>query len=89
MCTGYVHNFTFLSQELRLQNCSKLWSDDLYMGVVFVNNPKLMYLGMQAQYFSFMMFDIQSHFVRNTILQKSTLPSTQEMKEDNVKRAKK
>lgn len=68
MCTGYMHNFTFLEQKLRLKNSTKLWSDDLYMGTVFVDNPKLMYIGMQAQYFSFMMFDVQSHFVRNVIL---------------------
>ena len=41
------------------------------MGIALVENPKLMYIGMQAQYFSFMMFDIQSHFVRNVILGKA------------------
>ncbi len=40
------------------------------MGTIFVDNPKLMYIGMQAQYFSFMMFDVQSHYVRNVILGK-------------------
>ena len=34
-----------------------------------------MYIGMQAQYFSFMMFDIQSHFVRNVVLGEVNLPT--------------
>jgi trimethylamine monooxygenase len=45
------------------------------MGVAYINNPQIMYIGMQAQYFSFMMFDIQSHFVKNIILHKTKLPS--------------
>jgi trimethylamine monooxygenase len=53
------------------------------MGVVFINNPKLMYLGMQAQYFSFMMFEIQSHFAKSLILNKLKLPLKQEMKHSN------
>lgn len=60
---------------MKLKNSGRLWAEDLYMGVVFANNPKLMYLGMQAQYFSFMMFEIQSHYVKNLILKKSTIPS--------------
>jgi len=84
MCTGYVHNFTFLSESLRLKNSSKLWANDLYMGVALVENPRLMYVGMQAQYFSFMMFDIQSHFVRNVILGTAQMPSKEEMKQNNI-----
>lgn len=75
MCTGYHHNFVFLEESLKLKNSGRLWAEDLYMGVVFVRNPKLMYLGMQAQYFSFMMFEIQSHFVMNLVLKKLSLPT--------------
>lgn len=34
-----------------------------------------MYIGMQAQYFSFMMFDIQSYLIRDFVLEKFKLPS--------------
>lgn len=54
------------------------------MGVALVENPRLMYVGMQAQYFSFMMFDIQSHFVRNVILGTTQMPSKEEMKQNNI-----
>ena len=68
---------------MKLKNSGKLWSDDLYMGVAFIKNPKLMYVGTQAQYFSFMMFEIQSHFVKSLILKKFQLPLELEMKKKN------
>ena len=33
---------------------------DSYKGVVWVHNPKLFYLGMQDQWFTFNMFDAQA-----------------------------
>ncbi len=56
------------------------------MGVVFIKNPKLMYIGTQAQYFSFMMFEIQAHLVKSLILQNVKIPSLEEMKIDNKAR---
>lgn len=87
MCTGYVHNFTFLEESLRLKNSSKLWSDELFMGVVYIDNPQLMYVGTQAQYFSFMMFDIQSRFVKNIILGPYKLPSISQMKQKTIQKS--
>lgn len=42
-------------------------------------NPRLFYLGMQDQWYTFNMFDAQAWFVRDVILGKIALPSTDEM----------
>ena len=57
MCTGYVHHFPFLPDELRLKTENRLWTAGLYKGVVWQKNPKLMYIGMQDQFYTFNMFD--------------------------------
>src|SRR5690606_39381198 len=61
-CTGYQHKFPFLPDNLRLKTKNKLYPDHLYKGVVFNNNERLIYLGMQDQYYTFNMFDTQAWF---------------------------
>ncbi len=39
----------------------------LYKQVVFPDNPKVLYMGMQDQYYSFSMFWIQAHFCAQII----------------------
>jgi trimethylamine monooxygenase len=56
----------------------------LYKGVVWEKNPKLFYLGMQDQYYTFNMFDAQAWYVRDVILNYITLPSQDEMIEDSL-----
>ncbi|HUM08761.1 MAG TPA: NAD(P)/FAD-dependent oxidoreductase, partial [Acidocella sp.] len=56
ICTGYQHHFPFLPDELRLKTNNRLWPLGLYKGVVWEKNPKLLYLGMQDQYYTFNMF---------------------------------
>ena len=77
MCTGYLFHFPFLPDELRLQTHNCLYPDNLYKGVFFQNNPKLIYLGMQDQYFTFNMFDAQAWYARDVILGKIQLPDPQ------------
>jgi trimethylamine monooxygenase len=60
LCTGYLHYFPFMAAELRLRTANRLAAADLYKGVVWVNNPKLFYLGMQDQWYTFNMFDAQA-----------------------------
>jgi trimethylamine monooxygenase len=55
MCTGYIHHFPFLPDALRLKTINRLWPLGLYKGVIWQNNPKLMYLGMQDQFYTFNM----------------------------------
>ncbi|WP_121630844.1 NAD(P)-binding domain-containing protein [Tropicibacter alexandrii] len=73
LCTGYKHYFSFLPDDLRLKTANRLATADLYKGVVFVHNPKMFYLGMQDQWFTFNMFDAQAWWARDAIMGKIDL----------------
>ena len=75
MCTGYLHHFPFLPDDLRLRTANRLATADLYKGVVWVHNPKLFYLGMQDQWYTFNMFDAQAWWVRDAIMGRIAIPS--------------
>jgi trimethylamine monooxygenase len=85
LCTGYQHSFPFLADDLRLRTHNRLNPPGLYKGIFFEANPKLMYLGMQDQFYTFSMFDLQAWVARDFILGKSKLPSRDEMEKDTVK----
>jgi trimethylamine monooxygenase len=67
LCTGYQHHFPFLPDDLRLKTANRLAIADLWKGVVWVHNPRLFYLGMQDQWYTFNMFDAQAWYVRDII----------------------
>lgn len=75
LCTGYKHHFPFLPDDLRLKTKNRLATADLYKGVVWVHNPRLFYLGMQDQWFTFNMFDAQAWWVRDAILGRIAIPA--------------
>merc|ERR1719334_578877 len=77
-CTGYKHSFPFLSDNLRLEATNILYPDNLYKGVVFKRNKKLLYLGMQDQWFTFSMFDVQAWLARDYIMGKLAIPEDME-----------
>ena len=83
ICTGYQHHFPFLPDELRLKTNNRLWPLGLYKGVVWEKNPKLLYLGMQDQYYTFNMFDAQAWFARDLMFGKVNLPTVEEMQADS------
>jgi trimethylamine monooxygenase len=85
LCTGYQHYFPFLPDDLRLTTENRLWPLGLYEGVVWEKNPKLMYLGMQDQYYTFVMFNAQAWYVRDVILGKIKLPSKEVMQAESLK----
>ena len=85
MCTGYLHYFPFLTEDLRLKTANRMWVQRLYKGVVWDKNPKLFYLGMQDQFYTFNMFDAQAWYVRDIILGRIKLPSKAEMQADGQK----
>ena len=68
LCTGYNHNFPFLENKLKLKAKNTLWINQLYKGVFWGKNMKLSFLGMQDQYYTFTMFDVQAWYVRDVIL---------------------
>ncbi len=85
LCTGYLHSFPFLPDDLRLKTANRLWPLGLYKGVVWEENPKLFYLGMQDQYYTFNMFDAQAWYTRDVIMGRINLPSKNEMQKDSMK----
>ena len=86
LCTGYKHHFPFLPDDLRLKTANRLAASDLFKGVVWVKNPKLFYLGMQDQWFTFNMFDAQAWWVRDCIVGKIALPDAAAMEADWTQR---
>jgi len=79
LCTGYKHHFPFLEPNLRLETANRLWCDSLHEGIVWPSNPRMMYLGMQDQWFTFNMFDAQAWYARDLILGRVTLPEPEIM----------
>ncbi|NKB62964.1 MAG: SidA/IucD/PvdA family monooxygenase [Gammaproteobacteria bacterium] len=82
LCTGYLHHFPFMAEDLRLKTNNRLYPVNLYNGVVWEHNPKLMYLGMQDQWFTFNMFDAQAWYARDITMDRISVPSQQEMHAD-------
>ncbi len=82
LCTGYLHHFPFMAEELRLKTNNRLYPVNLYNGVVWEYNQKLMYLGMQDQWYTFNMFDAQAWYARDLILGRLEVPSQPEMHAD-------
>ncbi|PMR72982.1 NAD(P)-binding domain-containing protein [Billgrantia endophytica] len=80
LCTGYLHHFPFLSEPLRLKTGNRLWPLGLYQGVVWEDNPKFFYLGMQDQWYTFNMFDAQAWYVRDVILGRIGVPEKADMR---------
>jgi trimethylamine monooxygenase len=83
LCTGYQHHFPFLPEDLRLKTTNRLWPLDLYRGVFWEGNPKLSYIGMQDQFYTFNMFDAQAWYVRDQIIGRIKLPKADAMKKDS------
>lgn len=81
-CTGYQHKFPFLPSDLRLKTKNCLYPDGIYKGVVYNENDRLIYLGMQDQYYTFNMFDTQAWYARDYILGRIQLPKKEERDED-------
>lgn len=61
---------------------NNLYPDGLYKGIFFNNNPQLIYLGMQDQYYTFNMFDTQAWVSRDFIMGDYQIPSKEERRKD-------
>ena len=62
----------------------RLATADLWKGVVWAHNPRMFYLGMQDQWYTFNMFDAQAWFVRDVIAGKIQVPDALEKRLDDV-----
>ena len=82
LCTGYKHHFPFLPDALRLKTANRLAAADLYKGVAWTRNPRLFYLGMQDQWYTFNMFDAQAWWARDVMMGRIALPDQAAMEAD-------
>jgi len=84
LCTGYLHAYPFLSDELRLKSRNRIFPPNLYKGCAFLNGGanKLFYVGAQDQWYTFTMFDQQALWVRNVIMGEIGLPAHEDMAAD-------
>lgn len=85
LCTGYQHKFPFLPDAMRLKTQNRMYPDGLYKGVIYQDLPRLIYLGMQDQYYTFNMFDAQAWFARDVILGRIQLPD-REARQESIDR---
>ncbi len=86
LCTGYIHHFPFMAENMKLRTANRLATADLYKGVVWVDNPKLFYLGMQDQWYTFNMFDAQAWYARDVIMGRIDVPGRDARAADVVDR---
>jgi len=81
LCTGYLHHFPFLSNELRLnphnnplQPSNKIWLQNMYQGICWMPNPKLIHVGPHTGFFTMGLFDAQAWLARDIIMGRFALP---------------
>jgi len=84
MCTGYLHSYPFLREELRLKSRNVLYPPGLYKGVVWTKggNNKLLFAGSQDNYYTYSMFDVMGLWIVKLIEGEIELPSKEVMEED-------
>jgi trimethylamine monooxygenase len=82
LCTGYLHHHPFMEDSLRLKSRNRLYPPFLYKGIFWLDNPKLMYIGMQDQFYTFNMFDSQAWYARDVVLGRIKLPARAEQEAD-------
>ena len=84
LCTGYLNAYPFLPDALRLKTRTRLFPPNLYKGIFWEPNPKLMYIGAQDQYYTFNMFDAQAWYARDVVLGRIALPDAAAMGTDSA-----
>lgn len=91
MCTGYLHSYPYLEDNLRLRSPNCLYPNNLYKGMVWMGpngdgkdcgENKLLYVGSQDQYYTFTMFDVEAAWVCKYMLGNIKLPDTATMEAD-------
>jgi len=80
MCTGYLHKYDFLREDLRLKTKNVLYPPGLYKGIIWQEggNGKLLYVGVQDQCYTYTMFDVCALWAVKYIEGEMTLPDKDE-----------
>jgi trimethylamine monooxygenase len=86
-CTGYLYYFPFLDDNLRLTTTKHcLYPPNLYKAIFWLNEPHLLYLGMQYLTFGLNINNIQAFYARDYILGKISLPLTKDEMQSDITR---
>jgi trimethylamine monooxygenase len=83
-CTGYKHTFPFLPSDMTLDTPNRLIPNQLWKGILHIDNPGLLFLGMPDQYYTFSAFHAQGKFVLGVVEGRVVIPSKQDMLADTV-----
>lgn len=70
MCTGYLHSYPYLRESLRLKSKNVLYPPGLFKGIVWLEggNNKLLYAGVQDQYYTYTMFDVVGLWIAKYVM---------------------
>jgi len=94
MCTGYLHSYPFLEDNLRLRSHNSLYPKNLYRGMVWLGtngdgkdcgNSQLLYIGAQDQYYTYTMFDVEGLWACKYLTGSLKLPDNATMAKDSKK----
>jgi trimethylamine monooxygenase len=73
-----------MADKLRLVTTNRLYPSNLYKGIFWQTQPRLMYLGMQDLALTLTMFEAQSYYARDFILGRLILPKTEEERQVDI-----
>lgn len=85
MCTGYLHSYPYLRESLRLKSKNVLYPPGLFKGIVWLEggNNKLLYAGVQDQYYTYTMFDVVGLWIAKYVMNDGiSLPDAATMEAD-------
>lgn len=84
MCTGYLHSYPYLRENLRLKSKNVLYPPGLFKGIVWQEggNNKLLYAGVQDQYYTYTMFDVVGYWAAKFVMGDINLPDAGSMEAD-------
>ena len=80
LCTGYKHSYPFIKNSLRYVGPDSLCPEGFYKGMFWMNNPKMMYIGVFKQYFTFPFFDAQANYALQVLMNNIEIPDLEGMK---------
>ena len=75
-CTGYLRYFLFLNDNLRLKLKNSIYIPGLHKSIFWLNQPHLLYLGIQRLTISFNIGNVQAWYACDMVLGKTSLHST-------------
>ena len=83
--SGYLHYYPWIEDKLRLRSVNSLYPPNLYKGIIFTpeghngGNNKMLYIGVQDQYYTYTMFDVEALWALKYVLGQIDIPDKKTM----------